>query len=125
LSERVLLLPVFLVLITLAALALGIGLSAINALYRDVGFALPFALQIGLYVTPVLYSARFVPAAWRSVYYLNPMASLLEGVRWSLLPASPPPDPYFLGLNVGTIALVFVGAVLLFQRLDSEIADRI
>jgi lipopolysaccharide transport system permease protein len=125
LSERLLLLPVFLVLISLAALALGIGLSAINALYRDVGFALPFALQIGFYVTPVLYSTRFIAPAWRPLYYLNPMASLVEGVRWTLLPASPSPDPFYLALDIGLIVAVLVSSVLLFQQLDSEIVDRI
>lgn len=124
-STRLLLLPIFLMLISVAALGLGIGLSAINALYRDIGFALPFALQIGLYLTPVLYSSRFVPPAWRPIYYLNPMAGLMDGARWCLLPSSPPPDPFFLCVNVATIATVLAGAIVLFQKLDSEIADRI
>jgi lipopolysaccharide transport system permease protein len=124
-TERVLLLPVFLLLVTGAALAIGIALSSINALYRDVGFALTFGLQLGIYLTPVLYATKFVPEKWRALYYLNPLATLFEGVRWSVLPASPPPDLTFLWINIMTIVVGLVVALVVFQRLDAEIVDRI
>jgi lipopolysaccharide transport system permease protein len=125
LSQRLLLLPVFLSLVSLAALALGLGLAPVNALFRDVGVALPFLLQFGMFVTPVLYAASFIPDRWYALYHLNPIATLVEGVRWSILPESPPPDPTFLVINIGTIFLALAVSVVLFKKLESIVIDRI
>jgi lipopolysaccharide transport system permease protein len=125
LSERALLLPVFLSFVSLAALALGIGLAPINALFRDVGVLLPIMLQFGMYATPVLYATSFIPGRWYAIYHLNPMTSFVEGVRWSILPQSPPPDLRFLAINIVTILLLFVGSVVVFKKLESIVIDRI
>jgi lipopolysaccharide transport system permease protein len=107
LSERALLLPVFLSLVSLGALALGIGLAPVNALFREVSVLLPIVLQFGMDATPVLYATSFIPGRWYALYHLNPMTSFVEGVRWSILPQSPPPDPMFLAINILTILLIF------------------
>ncbi len=124
-SERVLLLPVFLSLVSLASLALGIGLAPISALFRDVGVALPILLQFGMYVTPVLYAASFIPGRWYAIYHVNPMTSLVEGVRWTILPESPAPDPVFLAVNIVTILLAFIVSVVIFKKLEAIVIDRI
>jgi lipopolysaccharide transport system permease protein len=125
LTERALLLPVFLMLVSLASLSIGLGLAPINALFRDISVILPFALQFAMYATPVLYSARFIPERWHAVFYLNPMTSLIEGVRWSMLPESPAPDPIFLAINILTILSVLTVSLLAFQKLESIAVDRI
>jgi len=124
-TERIVFLPVFVALVLLFGFALGTMLSPINALYRDVGFLLGFGLQFWMYLTPVLYSARFVPEQYKSQYYLNPMATLVEGIRWSLLVDSPPPAFVFLAINIFTIVFVLIAALLIFQKLESDVVDRI
>src|SRR5262249_3102117 len=116
LTERALLLPVFLSLVSLAALAIGMGLAPINALFRAVSGLLPIVLQFGMYATPVLYATSFIPGRWHTIYHLNPMTTFVEGVRWSILPQSPPPDPTFLAINILTILVIFVGSVVVFKK---------
>ena len=125
LTAKVLLLPVFLSLVSLASLSLGIGLAPINAIFRDVGVALPILLQFGMYATPVLYATSFIPGRWYALYHLNPMTSLVEGVRWSILPESPAPDPLFLTINIATILAGVVASVVIFKKLESIVIDRI
>jgi lipopolysaccharide transport system permease protein len=125
LTAKVLLLPVFLSLVSLASLSLGIGLAPINAIFRDVGVALPILLQFGMYATPVLYATSFIPGRWYALYHLNPMTSLVEGVRWSILPESPAPDPLFLAINIATILIGVVASIVIFKKLESVVIDRI
>jgi len=125
LPERVLLLPVFLALVSLASLALGLGLAPINALFRDIGVGLPIMLQFGMYATPVLYAASFIPGRWYAVYHLNPMTTLVEGLRWTVLPESPPPDPTFLAINILSIILTLAVSIVVFKKLESTVIDRI
>lgn len=124
-SEKLLLFPVFLVLISLAAFTIAIILAPINALFRDVSFIIPFALQFGMFLTPVLYTSDHVPEKWRMLYNLNPLVSLLEGARWSLFPQSAPPDPTFLAINILTIFAALLLGLFLFHKLESTVVDRI
>jgi lipopolysaccharide transport system permease protein len=125
LSPRIVLLPVFLILISLAALALSLWLAPINALVRDVTFILPFALQFGMYASPVLYGGNLVPERWKTVFYLNPMSTLVEGVRWSVFRNEVMPDPMLLAVNLATILAVLAGGLFVFQFFESTVVDRI
>jgi len=125
LSPRMVLLPFFLVLISLAALAASIWLAPVNALVRDVTFILPFALQFGMYASPVLYGGDLVPERWRALFYLNPMSTLIEGVRWSTFRDEAAPDPIWLAVNIVTIAALLTGGLFVFQKFESTVVDRI
>src|SRR5260370_23712581 len=81
-------LPAFLLLAMLTALGVGLWLSALNVKYRDVRYTISFLIQFWLFATPVAYSASIVPARWRALYGLNPMAGVREGFRWDLLAKS-------------------------------------
>lgn len=118
----VVLLPVLVLLAILAALAVGLWLSAINVRYRDVRYTIPFIIQIMLFVTPVAYPATAVPQEWRLVYGLNPMAGIVEGFRWALLGMPPPPMDTFIASTV-VIAVLLVGGVFYFRRLERDFAD--
>src|SRR6266403_5377175 len=73
----------FLVLLALAtALGIGLWLSALNALYRDVGYVTPFLVHFWMLASPVAYPSSLVPEKWRWLYGLNPMAGVVEGFRW-------------------------------------------
>lgn len=124
-SSRILLLPVFLSIVCFAALSFGIGLAPLNALYRDVGMLLPFSLQIGMFISPVYYATRYIPDRYQWLYHLNPMVTLLEGVRWSLLPESPAPDLRYLAVNIITIVVTLGISIFTYQKLESSVVDRI
>lgn len=124
-TPRILWLPVFLTMISLASLSIGIGLAPLNALYRDVGMIVPFAIQFGMFVSPVYYATRFIPEKYQLLYHLNPMVSLIGGVRWSLLPESPAPDFHYLVINVVSILALLAISILLYQKLESSVIDRI
>src|SRR5262249_45059169 len=74
-------LPAFVLLAIATAAAVGVWLSALNVKYRDLRYLVPFAVQLWLFATPVVYPASLVPARWRALYGLNPMAGVIEGFR--------------------------------------------
>jgi len=115
-------LPFFALLALLAAISLGLWLSALNVRYRDVQVALPFIVQIWLFASPVTYSASLVPGgASRLIYELNPMASIIQGFRWSLAGGTPP------GLQLlGSTALllaILIGGLIYFRSAEKTFAD--
>ena len=83
-TVNLLLLPPLIILTTLLAIAVGMWLSAINVKYRDVKFAIPFIVQIWMYLSPVAYPSSVMPAKWRLLYSLNPFAGIIEGYRAAL-----------------------------------------
>ena len=121
-TERILLVPLFSLLAFVASLSLGILFSTLNVRYRDVRYAIPFLIQVGLFASPVAYSTNLVPKAWRDVYALNPMVGVIEGFRWSMLRVGPAPGA-MTAVSVAMILVILVGAVLYFQRTERSFAD--
>jgi len=111
---------------TLLALAVSLGvgvwLSALMVLYRDVRWVVPLLVQVWFFATPVAYSASLVPAGWRFPYYLNPMAGVVEGFRSGLLGTDTPPGGMLAVSGAVAIVLV-VGAFTYFRRVDRIFAD--
>jgi lipopolysaccharide transport system permease protein len=124
-SPRVVMLPIFLVLLSLAALAISLWLAPINALIRDVTFILPFALQFGMFASPVLFGEQLVPNKWKLLFHLNPVSTLIEGVRWSIFRDQPAPDPQYFAINLGTIVVLLLAGLVAFQKFESPVVDRI
>lgn len=121
-------LPAFLFGGVLTALAAGIWFAALNALYRDIGHLVPFLLQVGFFVTPVVYeTAALIPEAWRPVWRVNPLVGVIEGCRWSLLSPLGAARPSFATLAASILvstALLLTG-LLYLRRVERWIADRI
>lgn len=111
---------------TLLALAVSVGvgvwLSALMVMYRDIRWVVPLLVQVWLFATPVAYSATLVPADWRLLYYLNPMAGVVEGFRSGLLGTNAPPSGMF-GVSAAVAVLLLVGAFTYFRRVDRIFAD--
>jgi lipopolysaccharide transport system permease protein len=82
---RILTLPAFLLLALVTSIGIGLWLAALNVKYRDFRILVTFAIQLGLYISPVGFSSVIVPEQWRLLYSLNPMAGIIDGFRWSLL----------------------------------------
>ena len=83
-TAAVIWLPLFTLLAVLTALGVGLWLSALNAMYRDVRYVVPFLVQFWMFASPVAYPSSLVPEKWRWLYGLNPMAGVIEGFRWAL-----------------------------------------
>jgi len=115
--------PVFLLLAILLAAGTGLWLCAMNALYRDVRYVVPFLVQFWMFASPVVYPASIIPAKWRWLYGLNPMAGVIEGFRWSLSGrGGAPPERLMLG-SVLIIAALLVSGLFYFQKMEATIAD--
>jgi len=121
---NVVFLPVFLLLMMMTALGMGYWLSALNIEYRDVVYALPFISQIWMFLSPVVYSSSLVPAKYRLLYGLNPMAGVIDGFRWALLGVGPGPSPMLLASGCISVAL-FVSGIFWFRGRERTFADAI
>lgn len=124
-SANLVFLPVFIVLTVVSSLAVGIWLSALTIRYRDFQHVVPFLVQFGLYATPIAYPSETIidnlPRWGTVLYYLNPMAGVVEGFRWSVLGGTPPNA--FAYLSFGMMALLFVTALVYFKRVERVMAD--
>jgi homopolymeric O-antigen transport system permease protein len=114
--------PVFLFLAFLTAFGAGLWLSAMNAIYRDVRYVVPFLVQFWLFASPVAYPSSLVPAKWRWLYGLNPMAGVIEGFRWSLSGKGAEPGKLTLVSTAVAIALVASGLIY-FRKMETTVAD--
>jgi homopolymeric O-antigen transport system permease protein len=117
-----LMLPFLLLLAVATALGIGLWLSALNALYRDVKYVTPFLVQFWMLASPVAYPSSLVPAKWRWLYGLNPMAGVIEGFRWALTGHGQAPGALLLA-SAGAVVVLLVGGMLFFQRMEGTVAD--
>ena len=118
------LLPLFLLLAILTALGVGLWLSALNALYRDVKYVIPFLLQFWMFASPVAYPSSLVPQRWRWLYGLNPMAGVIDGFRWALTGHGHAPAASLLVSSAAVLVILF-GGLVFFQRMEGTVADRV
>jgi lipopolysaccharide transport system permease protein len=121
-SPRLLLLPVWSLATLLLAFGVSTALAAANVYYRDVAPITGVVLQFMIYVSPVAYSATAVPASLRHYFFLNPVAPLLEGWRWSLFGTTPPPAGYTVAAAAVALACFFAG-IWIFVRAEARFAD--
>ena len=121
-SWRVLWLPLLTMLAVLTALSFGLWVSALNARYRDVRYAIPFLVQVMLFLTPVFFPASQLPPETRALYFLNPMAGVVEGFRWCLIDTYPAPGRLTL-LSVAIMLALLVGGLFYFRAAERTFAD--
>lgn len=121
-TMQILWLPAFLLLAVLTAFGVGLWLSALNAIYRDVRYVLPFLVQLWLFASPVIYPPTLMSAKWRWLFGLNPMAGVIEGFRWSLAGRGNPPGRLIL-VSSGIMLVILLGGLAYFQNTETVIAD--
>ena len=113
-------LPLVLVTI-LSALGIGVLVSALNTAYRDFRYALPFLVQIWMYLTPVVYPVTLIPERFRWVILLNPMAGIVDAYRSAILG-----KPFAwgnLGISLGIATIMFLIGLAYFRKTERYFAD--
>jgi lipopolysaccharide transport system permease protein len=114
--------PVLLALLILFTLGTTLLTSSLNVFYRDVSPVVQIGLQLWLYLTPVAYPLSAVPAEYRTLFMLNPLAGVVEGLR-AVLIFGREPEWAVVGVSAALIAALFVAALLLFKKTDKYFAD--
>lgn len=122
LTSRILILPLVVTYVVIAALSIGLWLSALNVKYRDVRYALPFLTQAWLFATPIAYSTSLIPEKWKLYYSLNPMTGVVELFRWALLGKDVSISGVVLVSGI-VIVLLFSGGLIYFKNMEERFAD--
>ncbi len=115
-------LPALVLLALVTALGVGLWFAALNVLYRDIQYIVPFLVQVWLYATPIVYPTSLVPERWRTLYAINPMVGVVEGFRWALLGTSTAPGPMILVSAMAALATLF-GGLFFFRRMEKSFSD--
>ena len=118
---NLLLFPVFCLMMILIPAAVGLWLSSMAIRFRDVKFAMSFAIRMLMYTAPIVYSASSIPEGYRMIYSLNPLVGVIEGFRACLL-GLPMPWSYIWPGAMTTVVLLF-GGVFYFKRMERVIVD--
>jgi lipopolysaccharide transport system permease protein len=122
---QILLLPFFVLLAVVVAIGPAVWMAATIVKYRDFRFVLPFIIQVGLYVSPVGFSAKVVPDQWLLLYSINPMVGIIDGFRWCILGGvSPLYLPGFAISLVVAAGMMWYG-IHTFRRTERGFADMI
>ena len=120
---RLLTLPFWLLVVFCFSMGLGLLISTLMIRYRDLGFVVPFFVQIGQYISPVAYSTSIVPAKWQFIYGLNPMVGVIEGFRWAILGKSATVNSLSISLSLLMVVVLIVTGVLRFRAVEKTFVD--
>jgi lipopolysaccharide transport system permease protein len=118
-------LPLFLLLLLVTAIGVGLWLSSLNVLYRDIGYITPFLTQFWMFITPIAYPASMVPAKWRLLFALNPMTGVVDGFRWALLDNQASAPGSMLVVSCLIAVALLVSGLFYFRRMERQFADMI
>ena len=118
---QALLLPVAVLWAFIAALSIGLPLSALNVQFRDVRYVLPFVTQFMIFAAPVFWPVSAIPEQWQPFYGLIPCAAPIEFFRWCLLDT--PAHPTFWLVGLASTATCLIAGLLYFRRMEDTFAD--
>jgi lipopolysaccharide transport system permease protein len=122
-SSMIIYLPLLIALNFFCAVGIGFWLSALNVLYRDVRYIVPFCIQLGMYVTPVIYPVSLVPDKYAWALYLNPMAGIIESYRAIFTGKPLPMEGLTMSLAVSVV--FFIVGIYYFKKVERVFADLI
>lgn len=118
---NILMLPVLVILTSLLAIGVGMWMSALNVKYRDIRYALPFLIQLGMFATPIIYPASLVPEKWRWLIALNPLTGQIENYRNAFF--GKPFDWVSLGISAAITFAILIYSAIMFKRMEKSFAD--
>ncbi len=116
-----LLIPLLLIITFMAAVGGGLFLAAINVKYRDIRYALPFFIQILLFVTPVIYPAS-IAGSWSKLLAINPMMGVIQNARAALL-GTAPINWTLIGISLIACAILLIVGIYVFKKVERYFAD--
>ncbi len=119
---EILFIPVFLLMTVCCGLAIGLWAAALNAYFRDVNLIIPHMIQIWFFLTPIVYSSSIYPAAIVPFAKLNPMASVVNGVRWSLFGTGPGLDVYGI-VSMFVFFIILIAGAFYFRHVERTSVD--
>jgi lipopolysaccharide transport system permease protein len=122
---RIALLPAFLAFLVMITIGPSLWIAALNVKYRDFRYIVPFMLQLGLYVSPVGFSAHIIPEEWRLLYSLNPMVGAIDGFRWCILSGQSELDLPGLALSIAVGMFFLWFGIRRFRKVEKSFADLI
>jgi lipopolysaccharide transport system permease protein len=118
----ILTLPLLIAIAAAAALGVGSALAAVNVRFRDVKYVVPFAIQLWLFITPIVYANSSIDQPWRTISAVNPMVGVVEGFRWATLGTGDPPWT-LIGISAAAAVVFFVAGLAYFDRVERSFAD--
>ncbi len=117
--------PCAILMTLIIAIGLSFCFSSINVIFRDVQHIIPFMLQLGLYISPVVYSSSIVPEKWRWLYILNPFVGIIDTFRYGLLTQAAAPSLECIAITlIVSILFIIVGSIT-FCAIEQVMIDRI
>ena len=122
LSWKILFWPLVVLDMLVVTLGISMWLAALNVRYRDIKHVIPFVVQLGLWVTPVLYPVSYLSPRWRPLLALNPLSAVMEAFRACLFP-NYQLDGKLMATSLGTSLLFLVIGVLYFRKAERSFAD--
>lgn len=128
-SANLVFLPLFIIMAFIASFGVGLWLTSLNVKYRDFKHVVPFLVQIGLYLSPVGFTsakaAEIIPEKFRMLYYLNPMAGVIDGFRWCFFGDKMPLNWNGMLLSMGVVLLFLFIGIRTFRKMEKSFADLI
>ncbi len=122
-SVNIIWLPFFFFLAVVASLGISLWFATLNVEYRDVRYLVPFAVQMGLYVSPVGFSSSIISSDWRLLYSMNPMVGVIDGFRWALLGQDTTLYWQGLVLSIFIVFIVTTTGFYYFRKTETKFAD--
>ncbi len=122
-------LPLFLLLAIVTAMGCGLYIAALNVKYRDFRFVIPFIVQFGMFVSPVMFSSNEIyasskiPELLKTLYALNPMVSVIDGFRWCIFGEQVPIDTVKFLLSIGVSFIMLILGIYTFRKMEKDFAD--
>jgi lipopolysaccharide transport system permease protein len=128
-SANLVFLPLFILMAFIASFGVGLWLTSLNVKYRDFKHVVPFLVQIGLYLSPVGFTsakaAEIIPEKFRILYYLNPMAGVIDGFRWCFFGDKMPLNWNGMFLSMGVVLFFLFIGIRTFRKMEKSFADLI
>jgi lipopolysaccharide transport system permease protein len=124
-SWQILCFPLFVLLLLALTLGVSLWISASTVLYRDIRFIVPFAVQLGMFLSPVGYGSFMISEKWRMLYSLNPFVGIINGFRWSLFGMSEPDFLFSCMISIGITLFILLSGFIYFRRIEVTFADKI
>jgi|APLak6261664640_1056046.scaffolds.fasta_scaffold02713_2 lipopolysaccharide transport system permease protein len=124
-SWHIVFLPIFVLWLALVTLGLSLWIAALNVTYRDFRYLVPFMLQLGMYVSPVGFSSTIIPEKWLWLFYLNPLAGVIDGFRWTILGNDQQLNLMLIFPSLVFTLLLLVYGLIFFRSAEASFADGI